>query len=253
MQFTQETFLKNKYIVFDNVLSAETCDFLTNYMFLKKEAGYLEPPVSKGGKDTQCPKSWSVYGDPAFDTLLKQLCPSLSSLLGLELLPAYTYARIYEPGETLEWHVDRPSCEISGTMTLGFESLEDLWPIYVGTPGSKEKVGTPVMIGKGELMMYQGEQVPHWRDAFEGKWQVQVFFHYVRADGPHAKDHVFDGRPNLGICKSSKDYETQTKRIIEYAVSKNAEPKNTILVDVDKQEAKIVSSSNNLKPFKFEI
>ena len=240
-----EVFNQNKYIVFDGVLQKETCDHLTDYMFLKKEAGYLEPPVSLGGTDTQCPKSWSIYGDPAFDSILRKMAPSLSKMLGEELIPAYTYARIYEPGEVLEWHVDRPSCEISGTMTLGLADIKELWPIYVGTPGSKEKVGSPIMIGVGELMMYQGEKVPHWRDAFEGQWQVQVFFHYVRANGPHAKEHANDGRPSLGIFKASEEYEKQTKRIIDYATGNRP---------VTEQPKPVVkeSSSTTLKPFTFE-
>lgn len=244
-----EVFNNQKYIVFDGVLQKETCEHLTDYMFLKRDAGYLEPPVALGGTDTQCPKSWSIYGDPAFDSILRKMAPNLSNMLGLDLIPAYTYARIYEPGEVLEWHVDRPSCEISGTMTLGLANPNELWPIYVGTPGSKEKVGTPIMIGVGELMMYQGEKVPHWRDAFEGQWQVQVFFHYVRADGPHAKDFALDGRPSLGIFKASEEYERQTKRIIDYATGKRPvreEPKPVQLESSD-------TSSDNLKPFTFEV
>lgn len=243
---SQEQFKKNKYVVFDDVLSKETCEILTNYMFLKRDAGYLEPPVALGGDDTQCPKSWSIYGDPLFDTLLSQFSKPIGNLLGIDLIPAYTYARLYEPGEILTWHVDRPSCEISGTMTLGFKG-NDIWPIYIGQPGAskEDKVGIPIDIGVGELMMYSGCEVPHWRDEFEGEWQVQVFIHYVRADGPYAKDHAFDGRKHLGIFKNSEEYKKQAERIAKFVNSDIP----ISLPKPDKQNVKIDST----KPFKFEV
>ena len=242
----KEVFDKQRYALFTNTLSAETCQFLTNYMFLKRDAGYLEPPLEFGGTDTQCPRSWSIYGDPAFDTLLAQFAPSISTMLGIELLPAYTYSRIYQRGEVLEWHVDRPSCEISGTMTLGM-SDNSKWPIYVGAPGSKEKVGAPIDIGIGELLMYSGCEVPHWRDEFEGDWQVQVFFHYVRKDGPYAAEHTLDGRASLGILGSSDAHYKQVDRIVKYATSGNPAKQAKV-----KTTENISATTNTLKPFKFE-
>lgn len=239
----QQVFEKQRYALFNNVLSKEMCKFLTNYMFLKRDAGYLEPPLELGGSDSQCPLSWSIYGDPAFDTLLAQLTSPLSAMLGVDLLPAYTYARIYQPGEVLEWHVDRPSCEISGTMTIG-KSADANWPIYVGTPGSIERVGAPIDIGIGELLMYSGCEVPHWRDEFDGEWQVQVFFHYVRKDGPYAKEHIRDGRASLGILGSSDAHYKQVDRIVKYAVEGPPTP------PVKPLTTKPTTSS--LKPFKFE-
>lgn len=241
-----EIFKEEKYVLFEDVLSTEICQLLTNYMFLKRDAGYLEPPVDQGGTDTQCPKSWSIYGDPMFDTILATLASPLSSLLGIPLLPAYTYARIYQPGEILEWHVDRPSCEISGTMTLGVSNPSSIWPIFVGEVGSTEKVGTPININIGDLMMYSGCEVPHWRDEFTEDWQVQVFYHYVRADGLYAKEHIHDGRHSLGVFKNFNEYDKQAKRIFE--LSKTKTPINT-----KKQIFKKSTRKEPLKPFKFEL
>jgi hypothetical protein len=241
-----ETFKQDKYVLFENVLSPDICNLLTNYMFLKRNAGYLEPPVDQGGEDNQCPKSWSIYGDPMFDTILAQLSAPLSNLLGIPLLPAYTYSRIYQPGEVLEWHLDRPSCEISGTMTLGASNPEAIWPIYVGEPGSTEKVGFPMNIRIGELMMYSGCEVPHWRDEFTGEWQVQVFYHYIRADGPYAQDHIHDGRHTLGVFKDSREYDKQLKRIIEAS-------KKPVAATTEKKIFNKSTRKEPLKPFKFEL
>jgi hypothetical protein len=43
-------------------------------------------------------------------------------------------------------------------------------------------------------------EMPHWRDPFEGEWQVQAFLHYVRKNGLYP-DRVYDTRPRLGAPK----------------------------------------------------
>ena len=123
MQMTAaKAFEKNRYIYLSGAVPRDECERLTQYMFKLKEEGKLI-------KDEQCPLSHSVYGDPELDAVLAKLVPNLSNQLGVELLPTYTYARIYEPGEVLVKHKDRPSCEISGTLTLGFDPGSGIWPI----------------------------------------------------------------------------------------------------------------------------
>ena len=87
-----EYFKENKYIYLSNVLKKTDAHQLTDYMFKLYDDGKLN-------KDPQCPLSDSVYGDPTFDALLQSLAEPLSKQLGIELLPTYTYARIYRPGE----------------------------------------------------------------------------------------------------------------------------------------------------------
>ena len=190
---TAEYFQKNKYIYLSNVVSRSDCDQLTKYMFSLFDDGKLV-------NDDQCPLSDAIYGDPVFDKLLAELCKPLSNQLGIDLAPAYTYARIYRPGEILAKHKDRPSCEISGTMTLGFDPGSGIWPIYFGK-NDDDVIGTPLEINIGDLVMYYGNELNHWRPSYKGKWQVQVFFHYVDKNGKHA-EWAFDKRPALGVDKN---------------------------------------------------
>ena len=118
---------------------------------------------------------------------------------------------MYRPGEVLERHSDRPSCEISGTLTLGFDPTTDVWPIFFATD-EDDKVGKSLDIKTGDLVVYRGTELPHWREEFKGNWQVQVFFHYVDANGPH-KDYKYDGRKALGIGKAP---ETMEPRVIKF-------------------------------------
>lgn len=184
----KDFFQKNNYVLLSEVISEEEAARLTKYMFDLKESGATE-------NDPQCPLSDAIYGAPEFDNLLQKLTEPLSHHLGVKLLPCYTYARIYRPGEVLKMHKDRPSCEVSGTMTLGFDG-KSIWPIYFD-----EEKRHKVDIGIGELAMYKGCEVAHWRPEFKGTWQVQVFLHYVNADGPYAH-HYADGRKEFGKPKS---------------------------------------------------
>jgi hypothetical protein len=125
------------------------------------------------------------------DILLPKVQPILEKKLKLKLYPTYTYARIYKKGDVLERHKDRPSCEISATMFLG----GDPWSIYLepnsnlgGKPSpvgkytpSKSK-GVEIKLKEGDILIYKGCEMEHWRKKFKGKDCVQVFLHYNR---PH--------------------------------------------------------------------
>ncbi len=190
MNKSVDYFNKNGYVVLHNALTKEECDYLTKHMFNLFDQGKLI-------KDEQCPLSDSVYGDPLFDEILQKFATPIGAAVGKKLLPTYTYARIYRPGEVLKKHTDRPACEISATLTLGYDS-KPIWPIFFD-----DEKEINVTLDVGELAVYRGCDVVHWRPSFKGKWHVQVFFHYVDADGPH-KDQVMDGRSNFGIQKTNE-------------------------------------------------
>ena len=202
MNETTKYFEENGYVVLKNALTKEHCNDLVQYMFDLKEQGKLV-------QDDQCPLSDAVYGDPIFDKILQKFAVPIGAAVGRQLLPTYTYARIYRPGEILKKHKDRPACEISATMTLGFDA-KNVWPIFFD-----EQKEIPVALEIGELAVYKGCEILHWRTAFKGNWHVQVFFHYVDANGPY-KDHVRDGRPQYGVQKESNVQE-QKRTIIQDA------------------------------------
>jgi predicted 2-oxoglutarate/Fe(II)-dependent dioxygenase YbiX len=194
------------YVHLKNFLDKENCVQLT---------AELKKLVQEGkthNKDPQAPISESVHGAPVFDSLLEQLTPNFELASGKKLHPTYAYARLYMPGEELKAHVDRPSCEISVTITLGFDG--DVWPIYIGDFSEPEqgiKVNaekhlpecnwvvnkSEIKMKVGDAMLYRGMDKVHWREPYkEGKWQAQVFLHYVDADGPYA--HLkYDRRKKL--------------------------------------------------------
>jgi len=185
----REFFDKNHYVILSGVLTPEECKRLTEYMFDLVKEGKTE-------KDPQCPLSESIYGAPEYDDLLQKLAKPLGEHIGIELLPCYTYARLYRPGEELVIHKDRPSCEYSATLTLGIADGTPVWPIYFD-----EEKRHKLELQPGEMAMYKGCDVAHWRPPFKGEWQVQMFLHYVDANGKY-KDQYADGRKEFGKPKS---------------------------------------------------
>jgi len=193
-------FDKNGYVHLKGFLDEDNCTELTNELYK-----YIEQGETK--KDSQCPLSEAVHGTVTFDTLLQDLLPHFEQACGKKLYPTYSYARLYKPNEELKKHTDRPACEISATVTLGFEG--NPWSIYMA--------GNKVDMQVGDAVLYRGMDIEHWREKYtEGQWQAQVFLHYVDANGPYA-NQKYDGRQSLNISKTKNN-----KRILtDFALFEN--------------------------------
>jgi len=144
-------------------------------------------PMSDG--DAQVPKSRAYYNLPACSILLGKMLDKVSHIAGIRLKPAYAYCRIYFKGATLAPHKDRESCEYSVTINL---SQTHPWVIYMGKKAIKQN--------SGDGVVYKGCEIEHSRKEFRGDEYIQVFLHYVNADGPF-KDHVFDLKKDEPVDK----------------------------------------------------
>ena len=206
----------NKYHVIKNALSYELANFIFNYFLLKRDAVewmYKNNITYDTGMlgtwtDKQVPNTFSCYADNAMETLLVKMLPVMAKETGLQLVPTYSYARIYKKGDILRRHKDRPSCEISTTLNLGGEP----WPIFIDGTGADAVIdeyknihkpnappGTKVLLEVGDMLVYSGCELEHWREPFEGNTCGQVFLHYNHVNGPFAEKNRFDKRPMLGV------------------------------------------------------
>jgi len=199
-------FKKKKYTVIKEAISKDLAVFIANYFRMQKQvydtcrqARYFSPFESilgyYEGENEQIPNTYSAYGNIAMETLLLKCQPGMEKATGLKLYPSYTYARIYKKGDELKRHKDRFSCEISTTMNLG----GDDWPIYLEPSGKIGKKGVRVDLKPGDMLVYSGCDLEHWREKFKGKECVQVFLHYNNRKTLGAKDNMFDKRPHLGL------------------------------------------------------
>ena len=196
--------MKNNYKVIRQAITKELADFIYSYFLMKRKVArkmYDERYISQSNydygvwNDEQIPETYSHYADIAMETLLQNLQPKMEEETGLKLTPTYSYARIYKKGDILKRHKDRYSCEVSTTLNLG----GDDWPIYLEPSGEEGKEGIKVDMQPGDMLVYKGCDVEHWREAFEGENCGQVFLHYNDASGENAEQNKYDRRPFLGL------------------------------------------------------
>jgi hypothetical protein len=209
-------FKKNRFTVIEKAIDPKIANFVYNYFLMKRQVArtlfderYISPFTTEFGvwNDDQVPNTYSHYSDIAMETLLLAVQPIMEKQTGLKLIPTYSYARIYKKGDILHRHKDRFSCEISTTLNLG----GDKWPIYIEpNPKMGEIVGGSVYVSDntkgikvdlkpGDMLVYRGNLLEHWREEFKGQDCVQVFLHYNNAATKGAKDNIFDKRKHLGL------------------------------------------------------
>jgi len=197
-------FHQHNHVIARKVISPELASFVYSYFLNKRlvcnhllDHKYLSPFDESWGtwKDEQIPNTYSHYGDVAMETLLVKLQPIMSKITALDLIPCYSYARIYKKGDELKRHKDRPSCEISTTLNLGGDS----WPIFLEPSGEEGKPGEQVNLEPGDMLIYKGNLVEHWRLPFEGSDCCQVFLHYNNKNGEFSTSNINDFRPMLGL------------------------------------------------------
>ena len=203
------TFKKNKYKLIKKAISKDLATFCYNYLLMKKQVyntclkyKYISPYESILGfyelEKDQVPYTYCNYSDIAMETLLLKLQPIMEKETNLKLYPNYTYTRNYSKGDKLPKHIDRSSCEISTTLNLG----GDLWPIYLEPKKGKAIKFT---LEPGDMLLYRGKDLHHWRETFQGDECVQVFLHYSDIKLKDSGPNMFDKRMHLGLPDWFKD------------------------------------------------
>jgi len=224
------SFKKNHFLVIKEAVDPKIANFIYNYFLMKRQVArtmydtrYISPFTTEFGvwNDQQVPNTYSHYADLAMETLLLSVQPKMEKLTGLKLNPTYSYARIYKKGDILNRHKDRFSCEISTTMNLG----GDEWPIYlenkknVGNASdidpktgknylvSTDNKGKEIILKPGDMLVYKGQILEHWREVFLGDDCAQVFLHYNDVKSEGADKNIYDGRPHLGLPAYFKGFK----------------------------------------------
>jgi len=213
----KDFFQENSYLVIRNFISKDIALLLYHYCINKvKRTDFMKFYDRESYKrnwdgefgDEQAPNVYNHYGDPVMDSLLELSTESVQNYIGLNLQANYSYWRFYQHGSVLERHRDRDSCEISATLCLGYDvSNVDLekfpnynWPIFVERNQMPNDLnGLPISMDPGDILIYRGCDVDHWRERYLGLNHAQVFLHYNDTSGPFRKR--YDGRPILGIPK----------------------------------------------------
>lgn len=163
-------------LLIKDVVNKELCSFFTHALLRSK---FYKNEVTE---DYQVKGSLGLLEhEILFETMHERVWPAIENVLEEELLPTYSYARAYTNGNILEKHKDRPSCEISVTVQLA-RTHHYAWPIYMG--------GQRFDLAEGDGVIYKGCDIEHWRekcDAPSNYVSGQVFFHFIRKNGPYTE------------------------------------------------------------------
>lgn len=145
------------------------------------------------------------YHYPMFAAFHWGLTGIVAELTGKDVLPSYCYFRIYRAGDICRVHGDRPACEHSISLTLGYGD-DKVWPLELArraiaepyeradTAFALDEDAAAVAMAAGDGVLYQGVRHHHGRTAPNpNRWSAHLFLHWVDRSGPFA-DQAFDGQ-----------------------------------------------------------
>lgn len=190
-----ERFEKHGCVLVKNFVDEQTIAVVSQY-FENKIRRQEWKEVSDRGDPTS---RFAYYADPLVEVLLLASKEAVEDATGKELLPTYSYSRIYQAGEQLKPHTDRPSCEISVTVNVATKG--EFSPIYTqyGQNDPEKHVLSP-----GDAVVYMGCDVMHWRQPLkDAQLNVQFMLHYVDKNGPYA-EYAKDKRPAYGFNSDTR-------------------------------------------------
>lgn len=144
------------------------------------------------------------YHYPPMIAFLWGMTPAISALVGRELLPTYSYFRVYRHGDICRVHSDRASCEHSLSLLLA-SSDDQSWALDIGAEHIEVpfamaaedfggKTYASVGMSAGDAVLYQGVHRHHGRTTPNpNRWSAHLFLHWVDPAGPYAAA-AFDGQ-----------------------------------------------------------
>ena len=177
-----------KYKLVKNFLSKDEINLFKNYCIIQHRNNYHNfDDLQSDNRDTK------YYADPLAESLMLNKLSLMQKETNLELLPTYSYWRLYTKFADLKKHTDRPSCEISVTVNIDSDGTD--WPIIIN--------GKSFDCKPGDGVIYLGCEYEHWREEFVGDYYIQTFLHYVDKNGPN-KEWSMDKRKQFGLDKTQE-------------------------------------------------
>jgi hypothetical protein len=128
------------------------------------------------------------YGDPVAEHFLWAKTSYVGDLLHLDLVPTYSYLRLYRLGDRVAAHRDRPACEITVSASL---ASDPQWPLRILIEGQVlDRCPAP-----RSAVAFRGHELLHWREKLSAGGSVaHVLFHYVQRNGS-CGSWAYDRRP----------------------------------------------------------
>jgi hypothetical protein len=171
-----KTHLKNyRYVILKSILHPFQLAAIRRYYRRMVAEGYF----SFG--DEEWPLRYFAGNDLIGRFYHEQMTSLISNVIGESVYPTFTFFASYRPGAILPPHRDREECEFSISLLLDFipEPADECpWPIFVESPKHSNQ-SIPVHLGIGDLLLYRGRELRHYRNAFqEGEASTTWLFFY---------------------------------------------------------------------------
>lgn len=190
-----ENFEKYGCVKVDGFVDQQTISIVSRYLENKIRRKEWKEIIDKYDDASK----FAYYADPLIEILLQESLPAVEETTGKELIPTYSYARVYQAGEQLKPHIDRPSCEISVTVNVATKG--EFSPIYMQYAGHEPQ---NYILNPGDAVIYKGCEARHWRNPLkDGQLNVQFMLHYVDKNGPHS-NRAKDRRPDYGFDSDTR-------------------------------------------------
>jgi hypothetical protein len=246
-------FHENRFVVLRNFIPKDIINMtLDTWKTIEANPDYKdaffhrEIETTNNSPKSSLGKSEGCYKFPPAVALHRWLRDNLRDVIDIELVETYSYTRTYDRGAYLKSHTDRPSCEISATICLDYKSDDNTpWKIWVQNDRNyiddavhdqpslfeisqkpvigKRKGCVAVSLEVGDVLLYQGPNIPHWRDTFLGDYSSHMFLHFINANSNMNGVSTFtkpSHAPNDRSQRSAFTYDGAENR---YSIEQNNE------------------------------
>ncbi|WP_300000686.1 hypothetical protein [uncultured Cedecea sp.] len=164
--------------ILPSIITEREVDIFYHYLAISETLGHL-----KGNKDSE--DAHMYYAIPYGEALLSYYCDEISSHVGENVYPSYSFLWNYKKGYVLPKHKDRNSVDY--IISIGIHPMEiNEWSIYVD--------GKAYNINRGDGLVLDGKKLEHWREACPYDNRLQLILCYTRSP-----DLRFDKRKHLGF------------------------------------------------------
>lgn len=195
---------KDGYAHLEGLLTPEIAQALLDHFWHDLHSGKLPFEFRRNELLTKPAMELHSSDSAPVTTFLWGLTPAIAELVKCELLPTYAYFRLYQKDDLLRVHRDRPACEHSLSLTLGYSDGK-AWAFDVGqkeaaadadyVPALEQGPYSTIAMMPGDAVLYRGIRRWHGRvTPNPNKWSAHLFLHWVDRAGEY-REHAFEHWP----------------------------------------------------------
>jgi hypothetical protein len=183
------SWIKPGYAVVKNVLNNEELEALVSeFKSLECRCKIVNDQSSRYMEN-----KFLYYGYRTFERKLVEFIPKIEEIVKVKLTPTYSFGIIYHNNSLFERHIDRPCCEYTATICLKYDTMP--WILWLEPPGYPP---IPISLNNGDMLIFNGNEIPHWREKYNYSEHIQLLLHYVEKDGKYEK-YKYDERRKLNL------------------------------------------------------